>query len=83
VNYAFCESISAGPQSKWHIRVLSREGVKLGGGLDTASLCGHVKSPYGWDLDVELFEHHLANSACKDCVALYRKFLANTPKQEK
>ena len=65
-DFAFCESVWAGPRSKWHIRKLTPEvGRKLGGGIDTPSLCGNVKQ--GWDLEVRLNLFHLRKVACKDC----------------
>jgi hypothetical protein len=54
--YAFCETVTAGPLSKWHIRKLSDKGPKFGGGADTLSLCGTTIT---WDIDVKITEHHL------------------------
>jgi hypothetical protein len=68
--YRFCESVAATGAGPWHIRKLGPKGVMLGGGIDTRSLCGHVR--IGWDLDVELTDHHLGHS-CKECVRLYRE----------
>lgn len=70
--YSFCESVHATSRSPWHIRQLTDAGMKLGGGIDTNSLCDLVKSPLGWDLDVVPTEHHLSH-ACAGCVSLYRK----------
>jgi len=70
--FSFCESVTASGSSPWHIRQLTNEGKKLGGGIDTTSLCGHVKPPYGWDLAVPITEYHLVH-ACTDCVTKYRK----------
>ena len=71
--YSFCEPVMAGPNSAWHIRELTGVGRKLGGGADTKSLCGREM---GWDLDVELSEHHLSH-ACKECVEAYRGYTVN------
>lgn len=71
--YAFCEAVTAGSQSRWHIRPLTKVGLKLGGGVDTPSLCGHVKPPYGWDLYVKIDEEHHLPYACPECVKLYRE----------
>lgn len=71
--YSFCERVWAGPRSPWHIRPLTSIGRKLGGGIDTTSLCGRVDK--GWDLDVEVTPHHL-DHACKACVEVYRGRLA-------
>jgi hypothetical protein len=68
--YSFCESVTANVTSPWHIRKLTAAGKKLGGGIDTESLCGLVKR--GWDLGVEITEHHLGH-ACKECVKLYKE----------
>jgi len=72
-DYSFCEGAWAGPKSPWHIRRLTSVGKKLGGGIDTASLCGRVGPPAvnGWDLEVQISDHHLGH-ACKTCVAVYR-----------
>ena len=74
---SFCESVSAGPRSLWHIRLLSGAGRKLGGGIDTVSLCGRVKN--GWDLDVDLTDFHLAKNTCKDCLKAYREITCSIP----
>jgi len=63
IRYSFCETATASPYSKWHIRILTTSGRKLGGGADTRSLCGIAVA---WDLDVELTEHHL-NHCCEKC----------------
>jgi hypothetical protein len=77
--YAFCEPTTATGFSSWHIRELGPEGKKLGGGVTTKSLCGHVR-PYpsgigGWDLDVPITEHHLGH-ACPKCVQEFRRRIA-------
>lgn len=36
--YSFCETQFAGPRAPWHLRVLSKEGRKCGGGADTSAL---------------------------------------------
>ena len=72
VRFAFCESVFAVPNGTWHIRAVGEEGLKLGGGA-SAPLCGfggHWQN--GWDLNVEITEHHLAH-ACPKCVAAYRE----------
>jgi hypothetical protein len=68
MSYSFCESAWAGPMSRWHIRPLTSVGRKLGGGADTASLCGRRMA---WDLEVVITTHHLGH-ACRDCAELYR-----------
>lgn len=49
--FSFCETITAGPETPWHIRELTSAGRKLGGGADTLSLCNKKVS---WDLRVSL-----------------------------
>lgn len=70
MNFSFCESVHAGPSSPWHLRRLTVNGRKLGGGIDTRSLCSAVE--VGWDLAVEITEHHLSH-ACPRCVSEYRR----------
>jgi hypothetical protein len=74
--FSFCESVWATSSSRWHIRILSQVGRKPSGGIDTPFLCG-TKVPHGWDLNVEITEHHLAHT-CPLCVAHYRA-LTRTP----
>jgi hypothetical protein len=84
--YAFCESVSAGGASRWHVRKLDAAGLKLGGGITTPSLCGRVRpmgQPYpgepkrkgvgGWDLRVEITEDRLMRSACPSCALRYEE----------
>jgi hypothetical protein len=68
--YSFCETVTAGSSSKWHIRLLTRFGKKLGGGADTPSLCGRKVA---WDLSVELTPFHLEHNSCKTCLAEYER----------
>jgi hypothetical protein len=79
--YCFCESVTGiGP---WHIRKLTSNGLKCGGGIDSPSLCGCVQVSGeclpngkrgwgGWDLDVKITPQHLTH-ICKECAAKYRK----------
>jgi hypothetical protein len=51
--YSFCESVTASALSPHHIRKLTDVGLKLGGGVDTPTLCGkdiHITN--GWDTSV-------------------------------
>ncbi len=68
--FSFCESVYAVSNGPWHLRRLDDSGRKLGGGITTNSLCGLVTR--GWDLNVDITEHHLKHS-CKRCVAEYLK----------
>jgi hypothetical protein len=70
--FAFCEATTASGRSPWHIRQVTAQGLKLTGGVDTPSLCGHVHIRYGWDLNVKIDAHHLRH-ACPRCVAEYEK----------
>ena len=49
MKYAFCETVTAGGTTPWHIRQLTEKGPKFGGGADTKSLCGREVA---WDLGV-------------------------------
>lgn len=76
--YAYCESVYAGGSSPWHIRkIVPGVGLKLGGGIDSTSLCGRVKpmdkgGAGGWDLRVRISSKNLLG-ACAACTAEYRK----------
>ena len=70
--FALCESVSATGAGPWCIRRVTSTGLHSGGGIDTDSLCGWVKAPYGWDLDVEVSEYHLSH-ACPRCLRVFAK----------
>lgn len=67
---SFCESVWASGSSVWHMRWLDGAGPKFGGGITTKSLCGLVAN--GWDLEVAVTEHHLANNVCYQCIKALR-----------
>ena len=70
MEYAFCETVHAGPVSRWHIRQLSEKGLCSGGGADTLALCGRQVA---WDLArVPITLHHLTVNACPKCRTAYR-----------
>lgn len=75
--YSFCESVVAGPLSPWHIRELTDNGKKLGGGIDTGSLCGRVRA--GWDLERDVVGYPLdvvtdgRRHVCKVCADKFRE----------
>jgi len=76
--YAFCESVTAGPKAPWHIRKVATI-LKLTGGIDSSSLCGkvHPSGPEwghlgGWDVNVKISEGHLTHT-CPGCREAYRK----------
>lgn len=67
-SYSFCEAVTASNISPWCIRELSAKGRMLSGGIDSDSLCGRVRSPYGWDIDARVFASH--PHACAKCGAI-------------
>lgn len=73
-DYTFCESVHSSGLGLWCIRKNTEKGPKFGGGIDSDSLCGRVKSQVGgWDLNVCFTDHHLEHNACKTCLASYRQ----------
>lgn len=48
--FAFCEPVHATTESAIHIRHVGEEGLKLGGGIPVAPLCGRESVIRGWDL---------------------------------
>lgn len=69
--YSYCESVTASGSSPWHIRRLTDAGRKTGGGIDTDSLCGRVKAPYGWDLERAVHRAHY-EFVCPTCYLAYK-----------
>ena len=67
--YSFCETATAGPRSRWHIRQLTEKGRKPSGGADTPSLCG---LDVAWDLEVDITTHHLSHS-CPECTKKFHE----------
>jgi len=76
-DYAFCEAVTASGSSPWHIRELTPAGKKLSGGVDTPSLCGHVRPPYGWDLTPVV--NLTITRACRRCADVLRARLGQEP----
>lgn len=74
IKFSLCEPSCAIANGIWHIRRLTKVGQKLGGGIDTPSLCGHVKTKQGWDLETEICQE-LFNKRwiCKGCWEEYQK----------
>jgi len=68
-SYSFCETATAGPLARWHIRPLTPAGRKLGGGADTQALCKRVVA---WDLTIEITNHHLTH-CCPPCASIFRE----------
>lgn len=74
--FSLCEGSSASGSSPWHIRALEQsQDRKISGGIDTDSLCGNVKAPYGWDLDVPFLKHVEGRSICRTCKDRYEDYL--------
>ena len=67
--YSFCETGTATSTSNWHIRKITNNGLKLGGGADTPSLCGRKVC---WDLKVKIEKIGLEH-CCKNCAKEYQK----------
>jgi hypothetical protein len=78
--YAFCESVTG--IGRWHIRKLSAAGLKLGGGIDTPTLCGRIRpmgdegggrrGGGGWDLEARITKLQL-EAVCPDCRKEYER----------
>jgi hypothetical protein len=71
--YSFCETVTAGATTSWHLRKLTDIGRKLGGGADTPALCGRKIS---WDLTVvvrrfEIASGRIAPKVCRECRRAY------------
>lgn len=62
--FSFCESMHATGTSPWHIRKLTAQGRKLGGGADTVALCGREVA---WDLEVKVTPE-FGDFVCSKCV---------------
>lgn len=73
--YSFCEKVTAGGTTPWHIRKVATR-LFLTGGIDSPSLCGQVDpaKPFGggWDVNVKISERHLQHT-CPKCVEIYRR----------
>lgn len=72
--FSFCESTAASGRSPWHLREL-RGPLKLGGGIDTPSLCGTVRPGHGWDLESRVVDCVEADHVCVRCKARYDDFI--------
>lgn len=69
---SFCEPVTATPFSKWHIREVGPEGLKLDGGIPNEPLCGRDLR-HGWDLqlrvDAESLTRLRGDLLCPNCDA--------------
>jgi hypothetical protein len=77
---SFCETAAAG--GLWHIRRLTDQGKKLGGGADTRTLCGREAA---WDVQFDFSPVRLDElekmvprygRPCPACVEVYRAWAA-------
>lgn len=60
--FAFCEAVTAGPLSPWHIREVGPEGRKPGGGVPNVALCG-FDVRRGWDIQTAVTAEYAARLA--------------------
>ena len=69
--YSFCEPVWVSTPAPWCVRPLTAKGRKLGGGVDTKSLCGRVDPAKGggWDLSEECVVSIGHSHMCKRCKA--------------
>lgn len=74
MEYSFCETVTANPFTFWHIRPLTSNGQKFGGGADTKSLCDKIVS---WDLIPRITEFNLEKNSCAKCRIEYIKIKRN------
>ncbi|WP_159599502.1 hypothetical protein [Agromyces humi] len=81
--YAYCETITAGPTTRNHIRPITEAGLKTGGGADTVAICGREVA---WDLRTADIYHLPGVTAegvdwiCANCRAEAERIAAATPK---
>lgn len=75
VEFAFCETSTAGSLTPWHIRKLTNKGLKLGGGADTEALCGRKVC---WDLETKIDSTQLEYRCCIKCVVKYNNTAKTT-----
>ena len=73
IEYAFCETIAA---ATTHIRTLTDEGRKEGGGADTRALCGakvlwDTKTPFS--IDAVTRWNPWPYALCKQCRACFER----------
>ena len=71
IEYSYCESYTG--TGRWHIRQLTASGKKLGGNIDTDSLCGGLKAASGWDISAKLIRGDYDRDACAKCVEILEK----------
>ena len=62
--FAYCETQNAASNGIWHIRRISSKGRCLGGGADTAAMCGRDVS---WDLKVPVNLESHQEWVCESC----------------
>lgn len=73
--FSFCESVAASGRSPWHIRPLEKDpALRKSGGIDSDSLCTHVKAPYGWDLRPLAADWLKESFVCRTCLERYTDY---------
>jgi len=72
VTYSYMEFATATGRSPWHIRKLTDQGKKMGGGIDTPSLCGRKYN--GWDVNHAAPEAGpRPDFACRNCWEAFKE----------
>lgn len=61
--YAYCERVTAGSNTSWHIRELTSRGHRYGGRADSLSLCG---ARVAWDVKCDVSSEP-TDRDCKWC----------------
>lgn len=69
-DYAYCETITAGSTTPWHVRELTAKGKRLSGGADTRALCGRQVS---WDLNIDMEPNGADRRCCKLCLEILQQ----------
>lgn len=73
---SYCETVTAGPSTPRHIRIVGPTGLHTGGGADTDTLCGRPAAHLGWDIKLaqdatqiqkEMDTTWAPGSVCKTC----------------
>jgi len=72
---SFCEPVWVATAAPWCLRYLTDKGPKYGGGVDTESLCGRVKPPHGWDVEVPVTQDRLDREGhtCPRCLQVLKE----------
>lgn len=78
MTYVLCEPVFATSWTRIHIRNLEGKEPKVGGGINTPTLCGRLMY-YGWDLEEPITIASLdaglnsdVNPACPKCAEIWK-----------